>query len=243
MNISPQDEILEFIPNEGEPYLVNRPKPIQEPASQAESIKEDPSTSTQSTKEDVLFRSMDLDNSFIQERGQGVIEENEVLVRGEWKQECDEEEYEDEYEEEETPMKQDEKKGGHCCDNCGASNVTFVCSRCKMGWYCSKECQMNHWKIHKTNCKKVQTNVSVTPPTQPIPESNTLKVTPKQIVEKKIDSVKNVVIERQYERSTQAEEIKQVAERPKRKSLFRQNFERENGLIFIVCLKHGRSRC
>ena len=29
-----------------------------------------------------------------------------------------------------------------------------VCSRCSKVKYCSKECQVNHWKIHKTACHK-----------------------------------------------------------------------------------------
>ena len=66
-------EIIEYIPNEGEPVLISGPKPLHPPEKQP------------APKEDYLLRSMDLDNSFIEERGKGVIEDNEVLVRGEWK--------------------------------------------------------------------------------------------------------------------------------------------------------------
>ena len=29
----------------------------------------------------------------------------------------------------------------------------FECSVCEMAWYCSKECQDQHWKTHKVRCK------------------------------------------------------------------------------------------
>ena len=67
-------------------------------------------------KDDVVLRSMDLDMSFVEERGKGVIEENEVLVRGEWKQEIEEKEEEKEEEEE-------EEETGHSCSNCSKKNV------------------------------------------------------------------------------------------------------------------------
>ena len=69
-------------------------------------------------KDDVVLRSMDLDMSFVEERGKGVIEENEVLVRGEWKQEIEEKEEEKEEEEEE-----EEEETGHSCSNCNKKNV------------------------------------------------------------------------------------------------------------------------
>ena len=148
-----EDEILEFIPNEGEPYLVKRPKDIEEHKEEDETekveeekkvTKVNKTTSASSVKEDVLFRSMDLDNSFVEERGNGVIEENEVLVRGEWKQECKEEEEEEEYEEyeedeeeyddgdemdkeedKEDKIKETNVKTGHSCDYCGKNDVKY----------------------------------------------------------------------------------------------------------------------
>ena len=53
-------EIIEYIPNEGEPVLISGPKPLHPPEKQP------------APKEDYLLRSMDLDNSFIEERGKGV---------------------------------------------------------------------------------------------------------------------------------------------------------------------------
>ena len=46
-------EIIEYIPNEGEPVLISGPKPLHPPEKQP------------APKEDYLLRSMDLDNSFI----------------------------------------------------------------------------------------------------------------------------------------------------------------------------------
>mmetsp|Transcript_5810 Transcript_5810/g.8719 ORF Transcript_5810/g.8719 Transcript_5810/m.8719 type:complete len:406 (+) Transcript_5810:58-1275(+) len=48
-----------------------------------------------------------------------------------------------------------------CCVNCGISEDTSTkgklmqCSRCKLAYYCSKECQRADWKKHKVFCKKV----------------------------------------------------------------------------------------
>ena len=40
------------------------------------------------------------------------------------------------------------------CDYCGKTDVPlFACSGCKQVKYCSKECQKNHWRIHKPDCK------------------------------------------------------------------------------------------
>lgn len=27
------------------------------------------------------------------------------------------------------------------------------CSKCRQAWYCSRECQTQHWKVHKACCK------------------------------------------------------------------------------------------
>jgi predicted Zn-ribbon and HTH transcriptional regulator len=37
------------------------------------------------------------------------------------------------------------------CSGCG-KDATNRCSRCKSEWYCSKECQIQRWKLHKELC-------------------------------------------------------------------------------------------
>lgn len=46
-------------------------------------------------------------------------------------------------------------KNNNCinCNKKGSGN----CSRCKSVNYCSKECQKEHWKVHKSNCKEFKT--------------------------------------------------------------------------------------
>jgi hypothetical protein len=45
----------------------------------------------------------------------------------------------------------------HICANCGI-DASKRCSRCKTVWYCSKECQVKHFKeSHKKNCKDITT--------------------------------------------------------------------------------------
>ena len=43
------------------------------------------------------------------------------------------------------------------CWSCGVAETKekkhLQCSRCKQGQYCSKECQLSHWKEHKGMCK------------------------------------------------------------------------------------------
>ena len=51
-------------------------------------------------------------------------------------------------------------KASESCAFCGISkdeNKLSSCTRCKSTYYCSKECQANHWKEggHKNECKKV----------------------------------------------------------------------------------------
>ena len=41
------------------------------------------------------------------------------------------------------------------CILCGASGSTKKCSSCKTAYYCSRDCQMAHWKTHKEFCKKM----------------------------------------------------------------------------------------
>jgi hypothetical protein len=41
------------------------------------------------------------------------------------------------------------------CDNC-KNNGILICTNCKVGCYCSTECQKEGWKTHKTSCKKLK---------------------------------------------------------------------------------------
>jgi len=48
-------------------------------------------------------------------------------------------------------LKKDEVK--HCA-NCIKKNVKFQkCAKCLKTYYCNKECQYNHWHLHKLICK------------------------------------------------------------------------------------------
>ncbi|KAJ7349049.1 hypothetical protein DFH08DRAFT_864228 [Mycena albidolilacea] len=60
---------------------------------------------------------------------------------------------------------------GQCSKRTGASK----CSRCKMMTYCSRECQVAHWPVHKVHCKpiqlspqKLQLHFSVNKSTKPV---------------------------------------------------------------------------
>jgi uncharacterized protein len=49
--------------------------------------------------------------------------------------------------------------GGKECANCGDNNVntTFrACSRCRLSYYCGRECQVSHWKLHKLVCVVIE---------------------------------------------------------------------------------------
>lgn len=42
------------------------------------------------------------------------------------------------------------------CSKTGTLEAPLLCcSRCRVVWYCSRECQRAHWKIHKVYCKKL----------------------------------------------------------------------------------------
>jgi len=43
------------------------------------------------------------------------------------------------------------------CGNCGAA-AEMRCSQCQNEWYCSRECQVKHWKRHKPFCDVVSGN-------------------------------------------------------------------------------------
>jgi uncharacterized paraquat-inducible protein A len=48
-------------------------------------------------------------------------------------------------------VEQPKKSGG--CSFCEKPNPMNRCARCKQAMYCSKECQVSHWKDHKSHCK------------------------------------------------------------------------------------------
>jgi len=37
------------------------------------------------------------------------------------------------------------------CAACG-QDAEKRCSKCRQTWYCSRDCQVEHWKTHKVNC-------------------------------------------------------------------------------------------
>ena len=39
------------------------------------------------------------------------------------------------------------------CASCGAEANSY-CGKCRSVCYCGRECQTNHWKIHKPTCRK-----------------------------------------------------------------------------------------
>lgn len=44
------------------------------------------------------------------------------------------------------------------CANCGSVGPTKRCSRCQSASYCSKDCQRQHWKSHKSVCNEKSRN-------------------------------------------------------------------------------------
>ena len=40
------------------------------------------------------------------------------------------------------------------CEVCGKKFASFTCSGCASAHYCSKSCQVSHWKEHKKPCKE-----------------------------------------------------------------------------------------
>ena len=55
------------------------------------------------------------------------------------------------------------------CHNCGTkSDKLKKCTRCGKTWYCGKECQIKHWKEHKTVCRPPSGQPTVTK--QPVVE-------------------------------------------------------------------------
>lgn len=50
------------------------------------------------------------------------------------------------------------------CDGCGEVEELCgdykCCSKCKKAQYCSRDCQVKHWKMHKPDCKKNRANIA-----------------------------------------------------------------------------------
>jgi hypothetical protein len=50
------------------------------------------------------------------------------------------------------------EKKNKSCARCGKA-ANKACGGCKLAWYCSRECQSDHWqKSHKAACTKVHLN-------------------------------------------------------------------------------------
>ena len=115
--------------------MIQGPKSAKNAASKA-SIDNGASNGTNASDvpgmSDLVRRSNALDSSFIEERGKGVIEENEVLIRGEWKrpaqnQNQNEDDNEDDNEDEEDENGETVEtvsESGHSCAYCGKPNVS-----------------------------------------------------------------------------------------------------------------------
>ena len=44
---------------------------------------------------------------------------------------------------------------------CGNMNAEMMCSGCESQAYCTRECQLKHWKVHKQDCKLIQKEIAV----------------------------------------------------------------------------------
>lgn len=47
------------------------------------------------------------------------------------------------------------------CSYCSAptgNKKLLTCSRCKLSYYCNRDCQMKHWPEHKKNCQEIHTS-------------------------------------------------------------------------------------
>ena len=43
------------------------------------------------------------------------------------------------------------------CAACGEAGASLKCGGCGLVYYCSRECQKKHWKVHKKECKTKST--------------------------------------------------------------------------------------
>ena len=45
------------------------------------------------------------------------------------------------------------------CSHCGTEGASKKCSNCKQAFYCSKDCQKAHFRIHKKECARLANGV------------------------------------------------------------------------------------
>ena len=56
--------------------------------------------------------------------------------------------------------KKDKAKPAKFCSSCGKESDTLKkCTACKCVWYCDKDCQKNHRREHKEECRRVKTEL------------------------------------------------------------------------------------
>lgn len=48
--------------------------------------------------------------------------------------------------------KDDTTSGDQLCQACHTKQSQFVCAGCTNQWYCSRECQTQHWEVHAEQC-------------------------------------------------------------------------------------------
>ena len=53
------------------------------------------------------------------------------------------------------------EKQDDLCMSCKENMAIVTCSACRFARYCSKDCQKNHWKCHKPECKKLSNKSKV----------------------------------------------------------------------------------
>ena len=51
-------------------------------------------------------------------------------------------------------LKDEIKYQSYSCGFCKKSNSVLKCSKCKLIYYCDRNCQVKDWKNHKLVCKK-----------------------------------------------------------------------------------------